>query len=80
MKNFPNPASTLMVIGALSVAAATFMDRPVAVAVGWLMLLTGALGVVIWQAAREVSSAIRESQASVHLSGLRIYNTKEGDQ
>ena len=80
MKNFPNAAATLIASGALIVAVATFMDRPVMAAVGWLTLLTGELGLVIWQAAREVSSAIRESQARVHLSGSRIYNAKEGDQ
>ena len=75
---YPNPALPLMVSGALSVAAATFMDRPVMAAVGWLMLLTGALGVVIRQAAREVSTAIRESQVRMHLSDFHISNVERG--
>lgn len=78
MKNLPNPALTLVACGALSVVVAAFMDRPFMAAVGWLVLLTGELGVVILQAAREVSSAIRESQVRMHLSDFHISNVERG--
>ena len=75
---YPNPAPTLMVSGALSVAVAAFMDRPVMAAVGWLMLLTGALGVCVLQGADKVAQAIRRSQVQLTLRDIQISNVEKG--